>query len=417
MVDASELAFRDLVRRYNVGHCYSPMIHAKNFANDVEYRKVNFTTHAGDHPVCAQFATDSPENFVAAAKLLQDRVDAVDLNLGCPQGIARRGHYGSFLQDEWGVIADIVRAGASQLSVPVWVKIRIFDDRDKSVAYAKMIEAAGASVLGVHGRTRDQKGKFCPPADLETIAAIKAAVGIPVVANGNVLSLADADAALEATGADAVMSAFALLDNPANFVPIEKQPSRLALAREYLDIAEGYGTPMRMMKLHIFKMLRSRLDVNMDLNSLVGKCHSIAAFREVLDLIEKRCDFDGESFEDRVRSGRTPRHVMAPKTIARMEKAAAAAAIAKANDGKRDRAGDAGAGEEKVDESVLGKHGKPLKLQRLHANAGSGAYVDSSHYLAMAGNVGHSALVSGEDASRSGDSVVGRKRKAGEVEA
>jgi tRNA-dihydrouridine synthase 1 len=327
MVDASELAFRQLCRRYGVGLAYTPMLHAKIFASNEGYRRDSFTTLPTDRPLAAQFCADDPTEFVAAARLLQDRVDAVDLNLGCPQGIARKGHYGAFLQDEWDLIASIVRAGADGLAVPVWCKIRVFACRDKSVAYARMLEDAGCSLLAVHGRTRDQKGKFCLPADLGTIRAIKRAVSIPVIANGNVLCREDAERALEETEAEAVMSAFALLDNPALFMqpaPGSRPPSRLDLAREYLALAEKYNTPMRMVRLHMFKFFRSRLDVNMDLNDKVAACKSIADFQAISSLLAERCDADGISFEERVEAGNTPTHVLCEKTILRMAKAAAA---------------------------------------------------------------------------------------------
>jgi tRNA-dihydrouridine synthase 1 len=258
---------------------------------------------------------------------VQDDVDAVDLNLGCPQGIARKGHYGAFLQDEWDLIASIVRAGAAELTVPVWCKIRVFACRDKSVAYARMLEDAGCSLLAVHGRTRDQKGKFCPPADLATIRAIKRAVSIPVIANGNVLCREDAELALADTEAEAVLSAFGLLDNPALFVepvPGARPPSRLALAREYLELAREHDTPMRMVRLHMFKFLRSRLDVNMDLNEQVAACKTIEEFEAISDVLSSRCDADGISFEERVEAGNTPTHVLCRKTVLRAEKAAAA---------------------------------------------------------------------------------------------
>jgi tRNA-dihydrouridine synthase 1 len=400
MVDGSELAFRELVRRYGVQLCYTPMINSKIFVADEEYRKSNFTTLPRDRPLCAQFCADDPDTFVAAAKLLQDKVDAVDLNLGCPQNIAKRGHYGSFLQDEWGLVASIVRAAADGLRVPVWCKIRIFPCVQKSIEYAQMLESAGASLIAVHGRTREQKGKFCPPADLDVIRAIKRAVSIPVIANGNVLSFSDAERALEATGADAVMSAFALLDNPANFYEAPGDglaPSRLALSREYLALAEAHGTPMRMVRLHMFKLLRSRLDVNMDVNGTIAGCRSVAEFYSALKILEARCDADGVSFEERVASGNTPRHVMAPKTIERMRKAEAAAGVAPA-----------------------------VARRRLIASAGSAAWVDSSHFLVAAGSVAHSALAgaaAGGDAAAAAaaaaaaepaaaSSAQGRKRKA-----
>lgn len=397
MVDGSELAFRDLCRRYGVHLCYTPMINSKLFVQSDTFRDNYFTTHPQDRPLAAQFAADDPDTFVAAAKLLQDHVDAVDLNLGCPQNIAKRGHYGSFLQDEWELIASIVKAAAEQLTVPVWCKIRIFPSLEKSVAYAKMIEAAGASVLCVHGRTRDQKGKFCPPADLAVVRAIKKALSIPVIANGNVLSLHDARVALETSEADAVMSAFALLDNPANFFEAPEGtelPSRLELAREYLDLAEKHETSMKMVRLHMFKFLRSRLDVNMDLNSAVAGCRTIPEFRGMCDVLEGRCDADGISFEKRVASGNTPRNVMAPKTILRMQKAAAAAAAAAAEEAKGDGGGTEvgnGGGDASLGGSAAGVE-NAMKRAKLAASAGSGAYVGLNHALVKSGNLAHSAL-------------------------
>lgn len=318
MVDGSELAFRDLCRRYGVHLAYTPMLHSKMFSADRKFRAEYFTTHASDRPLVAQFCANDPDLFVSAAQYVQHQVDAVDLNLGCPQGIARRGHYGSFLQDEWSLLHNIVSKAARELEVPVWCKIRIFDDVARTIDYARMLESAGASVIAVHGRTRDQKGKTAPPANWDAIKAVREAVHVPVIANGNVRCRADADRAIEETGAAAVMSAWALLDNPATFAG-DNAPSRLQLAREYLDLAESYDTPMRMVRLHMFKMLRSRLDVNMDLNETVAKCHSIKDFRNVAKLLEERCDFDGVSFEQRVTAGTVPEHVLSQKRIARLE--------------------------------------------------------------------------------------------------
>lgn len=318
MVDGSELAFRDLCRKYGAHLAYTPMLHSKMFTADRKFRAEYFTTHAGDRPLVAQFCANDADLFVSAAQHIQHQVDAVDLNLGCPQGIARRGQYGSFLQDEWELLHSIVSKAVRELDVPVWCKIRIFDDKKRTIDYAQMLENAGASVIAVHGRTRDQKGKTAPPANWGTIKAVREAVRVPVIANGNVRCVADADRAIEETGAAAVMSAWALLDNPGTFAG-NNAPSRLQLAREYLDLAEGYSTPMRMVRLHMFKMLRSRLDVNMDLNEAVAGCRSIADFRDITKRLEDRCDFEGVSFEQRVAAGTVPEHVLSRKRIARLE--------------------------------------------------------------------------------------------------
>ena len=113
-----------------------------------------------------QFCSDDPDTFSNAALLVQNDCDAVDLNLGCPQGIARRGHYGSFLQVEWELTYRISKNYSSKLfdpiylknfswkcsknlKVPVTAKIRVFEDIEKTVEYAKNLEKAGVSLLTV----------------------------------------------------------------------------------------------------------------------------------------------------------------------------------------------------------------------------------------------------------------------------
>lgn len=259
MVNASELAFRTLARRHGCHLAYSPMLHARHMVEKPGERKRFFTTAPGDEPLVVQFCANDPDVLVEAAQFVKDHCTCICLNLGCPQGIARKGYYGAFLQDDWELIANLIQQLRAAVSMPVSAKIRIFEDVQRTVNYAKMLQdVAGVSMLAVHGRCRDQTGKTAGPASWEAIRAVKEALHIPVIANGNIYSREDALECLRVTGCDGVMSAVWLLENPALFEGGDAD--RIKLAWEYLDIAEECNTPNQMVRPHLFKMLRRHLD-------------------------------------------------------------------------------------------------------------------------------------------------------------
>ena len=159
MVDASDHAFRILCKRYGADGSYTPMIHSKIFMESAAFRKEYFSTHATEecHPLLAQFCANDPKTLLDAARIIQPFCDGVDINFGCPQRIAKRGNYGAFLMDDWPLVEKLIKELDEHLDVPVTAKIRVYDDLERSVAFAQMVEKAGAQIIAVHGRTREQK--------------------------------------------------------------------------------------------------------------------------------------------------------------------------------------------------------------------------------------------------------------------
>lgn len=278
MVDQSEFAWRMLTRSFLPESerpsilAYSPMLHARLFVDSQKYRDSHFqptlstasaistqnrapatatTTDEQpyldgnpkvDRPLFVQFCANDPQALLSAALLAAPHCDAVDLNLGCPQGIARKGHYGAFLQEDQALIHDMVRTLHEGLPVPVTAKIRILEDREATLAYARNVLAAGASILTVHGRRRDQKGHLTGVADWARIRHLRDNLPPDTVifANGNVLQHGDVRRCLDATGADGVMAAEGNLSDPGIFAP---PPPPLAgeAAREYWRGKDGRG--------------------------------------------------------------------------------------------------------------------------------------------------------------------------------
>ncbi|EAA27139.3 Dus-domain-containing protein [Neurospora crassa] len=268
MVDQSEFAWRMLTRSFlpaDEQHkllCYTPMFHARLFTEAPKYRDSHFQPIRGpltadsprpdssdyvpfldgnpefDRSLFVQFCANDPAYLLSAAKLVAPYCDAVDLNLGCPQGIAKRGQYGSFLQENQELIFELINTLHKELDIPVTAKIRILDTKEATLKYAQNVLRAGASILTVHGRRREQKGHQTGLADWEYIRYLRENLPKETVifANGNILQHADLEKCLAATGADGVMSAEGNLSDPGLFA---RPPAVGEEGREYWRSKDG----------------------------------------------------------------------------------------------------------------------------------------------------------------------------------
>ncbi|XP_059623922.1 uncharacterized protein LOC132266921 [Cornus florida] len=300
MVDNSELPFRMLCRKYGAEAAYTPMLHSRIFSENEKYRSQEFTTCKDDRPLFVQFCANDPDTLLEAARRVEPYCDYVDINLGCPQRIARRGNYGAFLMDNLPLVKSLVEKLALNLNVPVSCKIRLFPNLQDTINYARMLEDAGCSLLAVHGRTRDEKDGKKVRANWSSINAVRNAVRIPVLANGNIRHVGDVQSCLEETGADGVLSAESLLENPALFAGFQTAEwvqgseesnedgilDQADLLVEYLKLCEKYPVPWRMIRSHVHKMLgdwfKIQPHVREDLNG-----QSILTFEFLYGMIDR----------------------------------------------------------------------------------------------------------------------------------
>ena len=206
MAGVTDKPFRLLCKRLGAGLAVSEMT-----TSDPRFWNTAKSLHRMDHagepdPVSVQIAGTVPEIMAEAARYNVDHgAQLIDINMGCPAKKVCNAWAGSALMREPLLVARIVEAVVKAVDVPVTLKIRTGWDANNRNApeIARIAEDAGIAALAVHGRTRDQQ--YAGIAEYETIAAIKAMLRIPVIANGDIDSPQKAQDVLDATGCDAVM--------------------------------------------------------------------------------------------------------------------------------------------------------------------------------------------------------------------
>ena len=216
MAGVTNEAFRIICKKMNAGLVMAEMVSDKaiGFKNE---RTLGMTkVNPIEHPISMQIFGGDKDSLVNAAKYidLNSDADIIDINMGCPVLKVIKSGSGSALLKDPDKIYDVVKAVVDAVKKPVTVKIRIGWDMESinCVEVAKKIEAAGAQAITVHGRTRSQF--YSGNADWKYIKMVKEAVKIPVIGNGDVVSIDSAKRMLEETGCDAIAIARGALGNP-----------------------------------------------------------------------------------------------------------------------------------------------------------------------------------------------------------
>lgn len=246
------------------------MIMADSFSRSIKARNNEFSTNYGkyfnlipnktkpislfsqtidDTPLIAQFATKDVSDIYKATEYIYPYVDGVDLNCGCPQRWAVSTGYGCSLLTNPELIKDIVgtirRNFNSNFSISV--KIRLLNDNVKStIELCRQLEMCDVTFLTVHGRTPFQKTSH--PVNIEAIADIKKSIKIPLIANGDIKSLEDAENIHSLTNCNGVMTARGILANPTIFTGTTVTP--ISCIQNWLNIVTSAGDTITFQCLH-----------------------------------------------------------------------------------------------------------------------------------------------------------------------
>jgi tRNA-dihydrouridine synthase B len=313
MAGVTDKPFRVLCKRLGAGMAVSEMT-----TSDPRFWTTRKSIHRMDHagepdPVSVQIAGTVPQVMADAARHNVDHgAQLVDINMGCPAKKVCNAWAGSALMRDEALVASILRAVVAAVDVPVTLKIRTGWDAThrNGPVIARIAEDAGIAALAVHGRTRDQQ--YTGMAEYDTIAAIKAAASVPVIANGDIDSPQKAAFVLRQTGADAVMVGRAAQGRPWIFREIAHYldhatllpPPTLAEVRDILlghlrDLHAFYGEEagVRIARKHLGWYARGH-DAHAAFRAVVNRADSaslqLALTRDYFDALE-----DGSAGVDR----------------------------------------------------------------------------------------------------------------------
>ncbi len=215
MAGVADRAFRELCVEYGASYVVSEMVSSKGLTMSDRKSKELLLLSEKERPAAAQIFGSDPEIMAkSAVKCLCYKPDAIDINMGCPAPKIAGNGGGAALSKYPELAERIMRAVKNAVDIPVTVKIRLGWDKNSvnCVEMAEQAERAGMSAVTVHGRTRQQM--YAPPVDKKMIAEVKKSVGIPVIANGDIVDGLTAAEMLEETNCDFLMVGRGALGRP-----------------------------------------------------------------------------------------------------------------------------------------------------------------------------------------------------------
>jgi tRNA-dihydrouridine synthase B len=311
MAGVTDRTFRVLCKRLGAGYAVSEMISANAtlYHTDKTLHRANHTGEVA--PIAVQIAGGIPEQMAMAARLNVERgAQIIDINMGCPAKKVCNVMAGSALLQFEDLVARILEAVVQAVEVPVTLKIRTgwSPEHKNALRIAKLAENSGIQMLSVHGRTR--ACLYNGEAEYETIRAIKQAISIPVVANGDITTPEKAKFVLDYTGADAIMIGRAAQGRPWIFreighflatgehlAPPSIQELRHLLAEHLQGMLDHYGeySAVRIARKHIAWYLSGLRDSNAFRQQMYTLTDSHTQQKAVDDYLRQLAETQGES--------------------------------------------------------------------------------------------------------------------------
>ena len=304
MAGVADRAMREICIKHGAGFTVGELTSSKGVSLGDKKSFSLLTCSDAEKPTASQLFGRDPETMATAAKTALDfGPDFIDINMGCPAPKVAGNLCGSSLMRDPALAEKIVKAVVDAVNIPVTVKMRTGWDSDNLNApeLAKRCEAAGASMITVHGRTRMQM--YAPGIDYKTIADVKSAVEIPVVGNGDVCDGKSAKYMLEATGCDYLMVGRAAQGNPFVFEEInaylsgkDYMPPTL---EEKFDVLLQQVELMKKYKAERVAILESRKHTAWYMSGLHGAanirrmCGEISSVEDIKRIIEFALEQNG----------------------------------------------------------------------------------------------------------------------------
>lgn len=303
MAGVSNISYRQIIKEMGAGLIYSEMISSTGitYGSKKTIDLINF--NESERPISIQIFGHDVNSFITAAKYIEENFhpDIIDINMGCPvPKVAIKSQAGSALLKDPNKIYEIVKSVVDNTKTPITVKIRSGWDEShiNAVEVAKKIEAAGAKAIAIHARTRSQG--YSGKANWNIIKEVKENVSIPVIGNGDIKTIEDANEILKITKCDAIMIGRATLGNPwfikecveyienNNIIEKPTHIEKIQMIKKHYELLKKYeNTKVALLEIrtHALWYLKNIPNVKEIKNEIVS-CKTEEEFNEVIKKLE-----------------------------------------------------------------------------------------------------------------------------------